>query len=81
MAGQYRYSRNIEASIIDYLKEQLVVDWTDVGCEKNFARIYDLPLPSVCVRLSTTVHDKVEIGDNATKRNPLILIDIFGTSD
>ncbi len=79
--GNYRYSRNIEASLIDYLKEQFAIDWTGISVEKTFAKIHTLPLPSICIRLSTTVHEKAEIGDNATIRNPLILIDIFGTSD
>ena len=77
----YRYSRNIEASIIDYLKAQLAIDWSGVGCEKTFARIYDISLPSVCVRCETTVHNPAQVGDNSTWRNPLILIDIFCTSD
>ncbi len=77
----YRESRNIEASIIDFLKINLAIDWTNVNCEKSFARIYTISLPSVCIRAGITAHDKVEVGSNSTKRQVQILIDIFADSD
>jgi hypothetical protein len=79
--SEYRPSRNIEASITDFLKTNFDADWTGVNVEKTFARIYDSTLPSVCVRVSDTTHNKVEVGSNATWRFPLILIDIFARSD
>jgi hypothetical protein len=77
----YRPSRNIEASIIDYLKPLFLTDWGTDRVEKTFAKIYDIELPSICVRLSDTAHTEIEIGNTATTRTPLILIDIFTTSD
>lgn len=78
----YRPSRNIESSIIQYIEEQLTLGgWSDVHVEKNFARVFGLPLPSICVRAGVTVHEKVELGSDATTRNPQVLIDIFATSD
>ena len=79
--GQYRISRNLEASIIDYLATEVSGKWANVHVEKSFARIYDIELPSICVRVGTTAHDKAEIGGNTTIRTPQILIDIFATSD
>ncbi len=81
MSTNYRISRNLEASIIDALKDFFNTDWTNIACEKTFARIYDQDLPSICVRCGVTAHDKVEIGSTSTKRIPQILIDIFATSD
>ena len=77
----YRAFRNIEASIIDKLKANLAVDWSDVNIEKTFARIYNLSLPSICVRCGTTSHDKAELGSSATIRKTQVLIDVFATSD
>ena len=77
----YRPSRNIEASIIDYLKPLFLTDWGTDRVEKTFAKIYAIELPSICIRLGITMHTKVEIGNTSTTRTPLILIDIFTTSD
>ena len=79
--GTYRPTRNIEASIIDALKANFVSDWTGISVEKNFARIYDIDLPSVCVRVGITSHPFVEVGTNSTWRKPQLLIDVFATSD
>ena len=79
--GTYRQSRNIEASIVDALTANFVADWSGVNVEKTFARIYEISLPSVCIRTGTTAHDFVEIGDNNTWRKVQLLIDVFATSD
>ncbi len=77
----YRISRNLEASIIDYVRTEITGAWSNIHVEKTFARIYDIELPSVCVRVGTTTHEKVELGGDSTVRTPNILIDIFATSD
>ena len=79
--GYYRYSRNIEASFIDFLKPLLQTDWGFDRVEKTFAKIYTISLPSVCIRAGDTIHSKVEIGDDATVRDVHVLIDIFATDD
>ena len=79
--GIYRVSRNHEGSIIQYLKTELEASWSNIQVEKTFARIYDLDLPSVCIHLETTNFTKAEIGDNALNRKPVVIIDIFATSD
>jgi hypothetical protein len=78
----YRISRNIEASIIDYIKDELFNGgFRNINVEKTFARVYSIQLPTICVRLSDTTHTKVELGTETTFRTPLILIDIFATDD
>ena len=80
--GQYRYSRNIEASLIDHINQKLSDDgWTNIEVCKGFTRAYDLTVPIVCIRLSDTSYSKVEIGSDSVYRVPLIFIDIFGSSD
>ena len=80
--GAYQASRNIEASIIDYVKEQLVVgSWTNVQVEKAYAKINQNNLPGIWIHLTNTSYRKVQIGDNSVYRVPLVLIEIYGTSD
>jgi len=79
--GLYRISRNIEASFIDFLKPLLQADWGFDRVEKTFAQIYDITVPSVCIRVGDSIHSKAEIGDDATIRDVHVLIDIFATSD
>lgn len=79
--GTYRQSRNIEASIIDKLTADFLADWSGISVEKTFARIYDISLPSICIRVETTDFDKVEIGGDNVTREAQVLIDVFGTSD
>ncbi len=80
----YRISRNIEASIIQFLQTKLAEDgWTNINVEKTFKRVYstEVTVPVICIRVGNTEHEFVEIGTNSTLRNPLILIDIFASSD
>jgi len=78
---QYRPTRNCEASIIEFLRDELTASWTNIHIEKTFTKIYGLSLPAICVRCGTTSYDPVEIGGNSLKREPQILIDIFASSD
>ena len=77
----YRETRNIEASIIDYLKTELASAWSGVSVEKSFSQVYDATLPVVCVRLGPTSHNAVEIGTNSLVRSSQLLIDTFAEND
>jgi hypothetical protein len=86
--GVYRISRNIEASLIEYIVAQLAVaGWNNINVEKTFARVYGLQMDenkgtaAICVRASDTNRKRVEIGDDAVVRSELVLIDVFATSD
>jgi len=77
----YRTSRNLEASIIDYLQTNFTADWSGINVEKTFARVYEISLPTICIRSNVTSHDKAEIGGDSTIRTVQVLIDIFASSD
>lgn len=78
----YRISRNLEASIIKFIEAQLVLaSWTGINVTKTFAKVYSLSLPSICVRVGDTAHEKVEVGSDSTKRDAQVLIDIFAEND
>lgn len=86
--GIYRVSRNIEASIIQYIEDQLTAGgWTGITVEKTFKRVYDIPVDTfnkngaICVRVGDTTHTQAEIGETSTRRFPFVLIDIFASSD
>jgi len=77
----YRTSRNLEASVIQYIEDQLAGDWTNVAVEKTFANVNSSNLPAICVRVGVTDHTKAEIGETSTYRTTNVLLDIFATSD
>jgi len=79
--GHYRYSRNIEASFIDFLKPLLQTDWGFDRAEKTFAEIYKIEIPSICIRVRDAIHSKVEVGSDATTREVPVLIDLFCEND
>lgn len=79
--GEYRITRDVEASIIDFLKPLFLADWSSEQVEKTFKRAYELPLPSIVIRVGDTEHDRAEVGDNATIRTAQVLIDIFAEND
>ena len=81
MATNYRTSRNIEASIIDYIKEELAsAGWPNIAIEKTFARV-KANITTIVVRVGNTDHSRAEVGGTSTFREPLVLIDIFATDD
>ena len=77
----YRTSRNLEATIIQYIEDQLAGDWTNVAVEKTFAKVEPSNLPVICVRVGVTEHTRAEIGETSTHRTANILLDIFAKSD
>lgn len=86
--GVYRVSRNIEATIIEFIQSELAsAGWTGIAVEKTFQRIYDIPVDTfnknaaVCVRMEDTTHLPAQIGDTSTRILPLVLLDIFASSD
>jgi len=77
----YRATRNIEASFIEAIQTLMNADWSGVSVEKSFSRVYNIALPVICVRVGSTVHNKVEVGSDATMREPQVFIDIFGSDE
>lgn len=78
----YRTSRNLEASIIDFIETKLTEgSWSGVSVTKVYERAYTITLPVIVVRVEDTLHEKVEVGNNNTWRRPTVTIDIFATDD
>jgi len=78
----YRTSRNIEKSTIDRIETILAENkWTGISVEKTFARIYEIPVPAICIRAGETAHNFIEVGTDATQREVQIFVDIFAGNE
>ena len=77
-----RISRNIEGSFVQFIEAQLIVDgWSNISVYKGFARAYSTPTPIITVRASDSDHPPFEIGSNATVRETLVFVDVFGSNE
>jgi len=78
----YRVSRNIEASLIDFLTEELDdAGWVGIRTEKSFSEVYKGTLPCICVNALEIRPEKLEIGSKTNLKYFTISIRIFATSD
>lgn len=80
--AMYRESRAIEASVLEWLQEQLVVDcWQGVRIEKVFAQVYKQDLPAILVNVNTYETTRLEVGSTTFLNYYTINFRIFGNSD
>jgi hypothetical protein len=78
----YRESRNLEASLIDWLTAQLAsAGWTGIRVEKVFTEVYKGTLPAICIEQNPETEIKKEIGSKKWLKNLSFNIRIFATSD
>jgi len=80
--GVYREYRNIEASLIDYIKAQLIVDsWSGISVGKTFTAVEDGELPVIVVQLVTSNLKRREVGASTLEDEEMIIIRTFAKSD
>lgn len=83
--GVYRQSRNLAATLLDHFTTEINLAWSNVEVVKSFqdAQSTNLTNPKavVCIRTTNTEYLEVEIGSELRYRQPLIIIDIFASSD
>jgi len=78
----YRISRNLEASLIDWLTEELSdAGWTGIRVEKSFAEVYKGTLPCICINSQEIRPERLEIGNKRNLKYFTVTIKIFATSD
>jgi len=78
----YRVSRNIEASLIDRITEDLVTDgWSGIRVEKAFAEVYKGTLPCIVVNVLEIRPKKLEVGSKTNLKYFTVNIRFFATSD
>jgi hypothetical protein len=79
--GQYRQSRAIEASLIDWMTEELAnANWI-IRVEKSFAEVYKGELPCICINVASVDPTRLEIGSKTNLKYYEIYIRIFAKSD
>jgi hypothetical protein len=79
--GQYRLSRNVEASIIEHLRTALFDDgWEGIGCEKSMKQEQMTP-PLIMINVVEMDTQKREIGSGFYLKYPTVVVRIFATSD
>lgn len=78
----YRESRNIEASVIDWLDEILKEhNWTDIRIEKVFANVYKSELPAILVNIVSVDSQRKEIGNKSWLNYYTFYFRIFANND
>lgn len=85
--ANYREERNIEKSLWEAIRTILSnASYTKVTVVKSFKQASKVVLNAedknavIVAKVSRTSHIGAEIGSNLTMRKPLIIIDLFGTS-
>lgn len=78
----YRISRNLEASLIDFINDNLSDDgWQNIRVEKAFAEVYKGTLPCILINVLEIRPEKLEIGSKTNIKYFTVNIRIFATSD
>jgi hypothetical protein len=78
----YRDTRNIEASIIDYIREKVdACNWNNIRIEKAFTEVYEGALPCICVQALDNTITTLEIGSYRHLIYPQVYIRIFAVND
>jgi len=79
--GSYRASRNYETSTKDFLTTQINANFTGVNVYRGFGEVSGNSLPCVTVKRGLITHGRVELGSFSTRREVLLLIDVFANSE
>ena len=76
----YRTSRNIENSIKDYLTDELKLDleWSALSVEFADKAVQSDTLPAIRIHIEDNTHRPVEVGSTNTRREVLVIIDVYG---
>ncbi len=65
----YRITRNIEASVVDYIVAQLTADsWSGIRVELDFSEAYKEPLGCIVINADENPDQRLEIGGNTLQK-------------
>ena len=78
--AKYRETRNLQSSIIDYLKDKSDDDWKSIPVEM-YLTFKDVKIPSITVAVTDTDIHKREIGSGKNLKFPVVTIRIFSNSE
>jgi hypothetical protein len=78
----YRQSRNIEASLIDWLSAALIsAGLTGIRTEKAFAEAYKGELPCIVINVASVDPTRLEVGSKTNLKYYEVSFRVFATSD
>ena len=79
--AQYRLSRNLEASLIEFFRDELVEDeWTGISVMLNIKQD-KVTLPAIIIYVLDTDVQKKEIGSGTFLKFPTVVIRIFANNE
>lgn len=76
----WRYKRDIERSLLIYIRENVNNDWTGISVGLSFNYTKHTP-PRVCSVLDSGTHKKLELGTPSLNSKDLAIIDLYCTGD
>lgn len=80
--GVYRQSRNLEASLVDFISASLITGgWTGISVLKGFPQEYKGKAPFVGVEALEIRPEKLEIGSSTNLKYYSVKIRILATND
>jgi hypothetical protein len=76
--ADYRDTRNIEASLIEFIRQKLIDDeWEGVSVVKNFNQAYEQKVPVISIEEDNNTPTRKEIGSTDLRNYYAIYINIF----
>ena len=83
--AKYRIIRNVEASLIDKLKDKLLEDsWEGINIEKSFSKSLKNvgnSIPTICIEAESNPTSRIELGNPKYRKDIIIDIRIFALND
>ena len=77
---EWRAKRNIENSILKYIRDNINADWSNVNTGLSFD-YKENSLPFIAIRADSATHSKLELGSTTLNSKNLIIIDIYAKGD
>jgi len=78
----YRLSRNVEASVVDFITDALSSDgWSGIRVEKGFSQAYGGTLPCITVDLFDRPDKRLEIGGDTLSKFINLELRVFAKSE
>lgn len=81
MSVIYKITRNIEASVVDYLTPLLAADNWNCRVELDFGEAYKDPMPCIVIDADDNPDKRLEVGGNTLTHTFILELRIFATGN
>jgi hypothetical protein len=80
--ANYRITRNIDASVIDYIEAQLTTDsWSGIRVEVDFSEAYKEPIGCIVINADDNPDTRLEVGSNQLMKTFILEFRLFCTGN